>query len=169
MALKQNPDIAWSLIFPALAHTQTELLAGRGAGQAPGISILMAPRALKAVTWHHSDWLHVRPLVQCMRPTDSARESSPQGTNTGGIVCSGTSCCGCPLHDSKLSGCNTDLPQHLCWECQKAACLQAAWRLSRSMMACWTAWRSALRSMRARAAWVKAAGAPTPASACPPS
>ncbi len=38
MALKQHPDIAWPLMFSALARTQTELLAGRGAGQAPGMS-----------------------------------------------------------------------------------------------------------------------------------
>ena len=36
MALKQHADIAWPLIFQALARTQAELLSGHGAGQAPG-------------------------------------------------------------------------------------------------------------------------------------
>ena len=60
MALKQHPDIAWPLIFSALAHTQTELLAGRGAGQSPGMPFcpilsysglfwpLLAPSTLRA-------------------------------------------------------------------------------------------------------------------------
>ncbi len=54
MALKQHPDIAWPLIFSALAQTQTELLGGRGAGQAPGLSFCDSecPQSLNVVTWH---------------------------------------------------------------------------------------------------------------------
>ena len=36
MALKQQPDTAWPLIFSALSSTQEELLSGHGAGLAPG-------------------------------------------------------------------------------------------------------------------------------------
>ena len=46
MALKQHSDIAWPLIISALARTQTELLAGRGAGQAPGIPPCIWPQAI---------------------------------------------------------------------------------------------------------------------------
>jgi len=49
MALKQHQAIAWPLIFSALAQTQTELLSGHGAGQAPGTSLPL----ILAILAHH--------------------------------------------------------------------------------------------------------------------
>ncbi len=49
MALKQHQTTAWSLIFSALARTQTELLSGHGAGQSPGTSLPL----ILAILAHH--------------------------------------------------------------------------------------------------------------------